>query len=468
MEAQRISTSRRGRVLVTATVLLLSLALAACSNATDATATGTGGGGDGGGGAAPIAAPGGTGYAGPNSSPGVSASEVHFAAIGTESNNPTGQCVLSCFDAGVKAYFAWRNDHDGGVFGRKLVLDKELDDELGFNKDKALQVISANDDFAVFNSPVYPAGFADLAAARIPQYTWALNFPQMNGHDDIYGDRAVICTLCSSRFFTYVATVAHAKKIAALGYGIAQPSKDCVASIDASVKKYADRTGQSMAYVNDHLDYGLPNGIGPEVSAMKDAGVDFVETCFDLNGVKSLEQEMRRQGMDAVPVLHNDSYNAAFVKEAGDLFEGDIVQTSFRPFEANPAGSELDAFKQYMDKTGQQLSEPAMEGWINADLAYAGIKAAGPSFTRESVIAATNQMKSFNAGGLIAPIDWSRQHTMWTEGDPVTHGYDPECRAFVRVHNGAFELIGDPDKPFVCFDPRKPDELDPTATNFTQ
>ena len=68
-----------------------------------------------------------------------------------------------------------------------------------------------------------------------------------------------------------------------------------------------------MAYVNDNLAFGLPNGIGPEVTAMKDAGVDFVSTCIDLNGMKTLAQELQRQGMDDVVLYHPNTYNQQFV-----------------------------------------------------------------------------------------------------------------------------------------------------------
>ena len=55
-----------------------------------------------------------------------------------------------------------------------------------------------------------------------------------------------------------------------------------------------------------------------------------------------------------------------------------------------------------MGKNGSALTELAMVGWINADLAYQGIKAAGPDFDRQKVIDATNQMTDYTAGGLIA------------------------------------------------------------------
>ena len=199
---------------------------------------------------------------------------------------------------------------------------------------------------------------------------------------------------------------------------------------------------------------------------MKDAGVDIVMTCMDLNGVKTLAQEMERQGVGEVPVLHNDSYDADFIAANGDLFEGDIVQTSFRPFEADAGTSQLATFKDWMAKTNQPLSEIALQGWINADLAYQGLKAAGPGFDRKSVIDATNHLTKFSAGGLITPIDWSRQHDAPTEDDPTTHGYAIECRSLLRVKDHHFEMIGPADKAFTCFDPKDQSWAEPTHQSF--
>jgi ABC-type branched-subunit amino acid transport system substrate-binding protein len=443
----------RSRVLLA--LALLAIAVTACGNARGSAS----------GSATTVASPsGGSGNVNTGGAPGVTGNEVKFGAFGTRSNNPLGTCLLDCFDAGVKAYFAWRNSQ-GGVNGRKLVLSKEIDDQLGADQQAALQLTSANDVFGAFSAALAPSGYADVAHAGIPLYTYGVNFDQMNGQPGIYGDRPVICVICTSRFFPYVGTLVHAKRIAAIGYGVAAAPKDCVASAVASVKKYAPETGQSISYQNDTLDFGLKNGIGPQVTAMKQAGTDMVATCMDLNGVKTLKQEMKRQGMGNVPVLHNDSYNHEFIRSAGDLFNGDILQTSFRPFEADAAGSQLDSFKQWMAKTNQPLSEIALQGWVNADLAYQGLKAAGKNPTRASVIAATNKLNAFSAGGLISPIDWSRQHQAWTDADPLTHGYVTECRAFLRVDNGNFVLLAPKDTPFACFNNKNQAWTKPTFEN---
>ena len=104
------------------------------------------------------------------------------------------------------------------------------------------------------------------------------------------------------------------------------------------------------------MAFGLPNGVGPEVTAMKDAGVDFIIGCLDLNGMKTIAQELERQGMGDVPMFHPNTYDAAFVAEAGDLFEGDIVGVPFRPFEADAGDSQLADFPEWMDETGSAIT----------------------------------------------------------------------------------------------------------------
>jgi hypothetical protein len=119
-----------------------------------------------------------------------------------------------------------------------------------------------------------------------------------------------------------------------------------------------------------------------------------------------------------------------------------------------------------MEETGSEITEIAMIGWINADLAYQGLVAAGPQFDRASVIAATNEMTDYTAGGLIPPIDWTRQHEPPTEDDPTTNGPAQNCAAYVQITDGEFELLGDPEKPFRCWDPADRSWSDPVDTNF--
>jgi ABC-type branched-subunit amino acid transport system substrate-binding protein len=254
-------------------------------------------------------------------------------------------------------------------------------------------------------------------------------------------------------------------RVASLGYGISENSKVCAQSVAASIEQYSDAIGAEMAYVNDSLDYGLSNGIGPEVTAMKQAGVDFISTCIDLNGMKTLAQELVRQGMQDVVLYHPNTYNQAFVAEAGDLFEGDIVSVQFLPFEADTEGTALGDFLTWMDEQGSEPSELAMVGWINATLAFEGLLAAGPEFDRDKVSAAMNAMTGFDAGGLIEPIDWTIAHTPYTQ---ATRGPDSdrECTALLRIEGGQFTTVEPAETPWSCWDAPSAEWSEPTPTSF--
>ena len=429
-----------------------ALALAACSNSGGDESSG--GSADNGDKADPI-----------SGVPGVTDDEIRFAAFGTRSNNPLGTCVLDCYVDGINAYFAFRNS-EGGAHGRDLVLSTELDDELSKNQERALEIVSADDVFGAFSATQLSSGWGDIADAGIPLYVWGIDFEAMNGRDSIWASTGVVCGSCTRRSPTYSAEVVGAKKMASLGYDISQVSKDCAGAQAKSIDLYGGETGQEVVYLNDHLAFGLPNGVAPEVTAMKKAGVDFVMACIDLNGMKTLAQELQRQGMGDVPMMHANTYDQAFVAEAGELFEGDLVLVNFRPFEADADDSALADYFKWMEETGSEQTELAMMGWINADLAYQGLVEAGPQFDRASVIEATNKLTAYSAGGLINPIDWTRQHEPPTEDDPATHGYTEECVALVQVTDGEFQIVGDEKNPFLCWDGANRDWAEPEPSDL--
>jgi len=127
------------------------------------------------------------------------------------------------------------------------------------------------------------------------------------------------------------------------------------------------------------------------------------------------------------------------------------VNVQFRPLEADPGKSALGRYRTWMRKRGAEETEISVVGWINADLAYRGIEAAGPDFTRASVIAATNEMTDYTADGLTQPVDWSRQHEAATEDDPETHGPAQDCTNLVKVEDGRFEVVGSERTPWLCW-----------------
>ena len=396
--------------------------------------------------------------------PGVTDKEISYAVVGTRTNNPLGTCILDCYLDGIKAYFAFRNA-EGGIFGRQLVVGQELDDELGQNQQRALEITSGTKAFGAFQATLVASGWGDLDAAGVPTYTWGINAAEAANRQDIFPSIAIRCADCTGRAVPYAISVAGAKHAASIGYGVSENSKVCTNTVADSIRMYSADIGADVAYVNDNLSFGLSNGIGPEVTAMKKAGVDFIATCIDLNGMKKLAQELQRQGMQDVVLYHPNTYNQTFVKEAGGIFDGDFVSVQFLPFEADTKGTALGDFLSWMNKQGSEPSELAMIGWINASLAFDGLLAAGPDFDRAKVTAATNAMTDFSAGGLIEPIDWTVAHTPYTQ---ATRSVDTgkECTALVRVEKESFATVAPKSRPWLCWPQADTSWAEPVATSF--
>jgi hypothetical protein len=396
--------------------------------------------------------------------PGVSDDEISFTVVGTKVGNPLGTCILDCYVEGLEAYFAFRNDQ-GGIYGRDLVIGDVLDDQLAQNQARALDVISGDSAFGSFQATLLAAGWGDLDAAGVPTWTWGIHAADAANRPHIFPSTAIRCADCTTRAVSYAAMQAGAEHAALLGYGATENSKVCAQTAAKSVETYAADTGVDVAYVNDDLAFGLPNGIGPQVTAMKEAGVDFIATCIDLNGMKTLAQELQRQGMDDVVLYHPNTYNQKFVREAGDLFEGDFVTVAFRPFEAESEGTELADFLEWMDRQGSEPTELAMVGWLNASLAFDGLLAAGPEFDRDSVTAAINAMTDFDAGGLLEPIDWTEAHTPYTQETRDQDSSD-ECAILLRVEGGEFTTVAPPETPWLCWSQTDLSWSEPEPTDF--
>jgi hypothetical protein len=172
----------------------------------------------------------------------------------------------------------------------------------------------------------------------MPLYVWNIH-PAESADPAVFGNAGVICVTCTRRVDAYVAKLAKAEKVGVLGYGVSENSKQSAGATRDSIEKYSDDIGGTeVAYFNDNIAFGMPNGIGPEVTAMKEAGVDMVLASVDLNGMKTLAQELERQGMADVKMVHPNTYDQAFVKEA--LSKGHTLRALIRDPARAPVGDD--------------------------------------------------------------------------------------------------------------------------------
>lgn len=438
---------RRGAVRIATTALIAALlvgALASCGN--DWGETVSAGTAPGGSTAAPTDTVKPTGKFVPVVAPGVTDTEIRVGGVAAVTN-PLGGRYGEAFD-GTQAYFDKINA-EGGVWGRKLVLASRRDDKLASNKAEVDALLKVDKVFAVLPvATLLFTGADELVKAQVPTFGWTVNpewetkkgYPAYN----LFGQTgSFLCFDCASPAYPWMLNRAGAKKAGVLAYSVDQ-SADCAKGIENSFETYGKATGTKLAFIDKSLGYGVGD-LSVQVSKMKDAGVDFVFTCMDTNGVVTLAKEMKKQRLDAVQSLPN-GYDHAFLDEFGDLFEGSYVRTDFAQFEL-PEDQQPKGLKEYlaaMEKAGKEPSENSMAGWLNADLFVRGLKAAGPNFSRAKLIEAINKMTDYQADGAINGVNWTKAHD---QKDSDTHF----CSFISKIEDSKFvPVFSKPGKPFVC------------------
>lgn len=413
-------------------VALLALVAAACGNAETDT-SGNGGGGD---------AP--TGTASPSDltrkvpvdQPGVTDTEIRVGGVASVSN-PLGGNYGDAFD-GVRAYFEMVNSR-GGIYGRQLKLVAERDDQVANNQQQVQALISQDKVFAILPVATLLFTGADVAAASgTPTFGWTIN-PEWAGPPNLFGDRGgELCFNCPAPMVPWLAKDTGATKVGVLAYNVPQ-SKECAEGIIASFRKWPTA---EVAFQDLALSYGVTD-FSVQVSKMKQAGVQFVTTCMDLNGVTNLAREIDKQQLDAVQYMPN-AYNADLARQFADILDGSLVLTWFVPFEVQDQPEGMRNYFEWIDKTGGARSELSMSGWLAADLFYRGLVAAGPEFTQKKVVDAINSFEYWTADGAIPGVDWTIAHD---QRSPVS------CGAISKISNGGFvPQYGEPGRPFICFD----------------
>ena len=374
--------------------------------------------------------------------PGVTDSEIRVGGVASTSN-PLGGAYGDGF-AGVKAYFDHINSR-GGIYGRKLKLVSERDDKVGSNRQEVEGLIDQDNVFAVMPVETLLFTGADLLArSGIPTFGWNINAEwgseQAPGPPNLFGEKgSYLCFTCANLVLPWLAKRTPAKRLGLLTYQ--NPSSSaCAHGVQASLKKYPSA---KLVFVDTSLSFGVTDLTG-DVSEMKAKHVDLVTTCMDNNGTLTLAKEMRKEGLNAPQYLPN-AYNQEFMKTNAQFYEDSYVLTFFTPFEVKHQPAGLKLFLKWAKRTGTPQNENSLAGWINADLFYQGLKAAGPDFTRQTVIDAINKMTDYTAGGILGGINWQIQHT---GENPLT------CQVISKVHDGTFvPSFATETQPFACFAP---------------
>jgi ABC-type branched-subunit amino acid transport system substrate-binding protein len=371
---------------------------------------------------------------------GVTDSEIRVSVVASKTN-PLGANYALLAD-GVEAYFDMINS-EGGIYGRELKVANVRDDQLGNNQGAVQAAVAQDNAFAVFIASLLFTGSKTLEQRNVPTFGWNIN-REWIGPTNFFPNEGALCFTCARPGLPWLAQELGAKKAGVLAYNV-QQSEECLTGVRASFKKYPTA---DIVFTDNSLGFGVAD-LSAQVAEMKDKGVEFVMTCMDINGVFTLAKEMDKQRLDAVQSLPQ-GYDEDFMAANGRYFEGDYVGVRFNAFEHEPQPPTMKQYLEWIDKAGKEPGELSMHGWIAATQFVTGLKLAGPEFDREKVIQALNGVTDFTAGGMVAPIDWTKQHE-----DPaknVDAVGELDCTNTVQVKGGKFvSVFGEPGKPWRCF-----------------
>ena len=356
-----------------------------------------------------------------SSAPGVTSNSITVGSISTQTGTLASN--FSSLIYGEKAYFNYINAQ-GGVNGRKINYKYALDDTGNPTTFNQLANTLINQDHVFAVTGVATAFFSPslFTESGIPTYGYNVTgnwSPQPNlfaaGGSVEYYPAGV-------PEYAYVARKTQKKpSFALVAYGIAASSDACQA---------AENGLKAAGYTVSYVDLKIPypgSTVATDVQRMKQAGSNMVASCMDVQGNVSMARAIKQYGLNATQLWLSGN-DVSTLKQNQSLMQGVYFATAHVPFTANQ--SQYPGLKLYFQQMKKYepnyvYDEIAIQGWESAALFVQGVKAAGSNLTWANVIAQTNKLTSFTAGGLTAPTNWAL-------GGHSGHA-PPYCTAYIQA-----------------------------------
>ena len=368
------------------------------------------------------------------SAPGITPTTVTVGQIADISEPVTG--LFKSAQVGVQAYFDYINSQ-GGVYGRKLVLDSH--DSL-FQQPvvtAAANSIAKNDFAFVGNYTLLDSALKPVVDAQSVPNVGSPIGTALAQDPNTYDPAPSTDEIASlGPFEWFKEKYPEAVKHTAILYASASPS---------SAETYT-----VLKYELGHLGYNIvyARGFGAfettfqaDVVHMKSQGVQFFWFDGPANYSATLAKEFALQNFSPITYdvagygsnlvsLGGSAVNGIYLPLASALFLGQDAQST-------PIVATFDKWMAHVDSTDPVASWGA-SSWSSADLFVQALQAAGRNPTRASLVAALNKITSFNAHGLLPT------------SNPAGNVPSP-CWLLAQVKNGVISRVPpSPAKGFIC------------------
>ena len=346
--------------------------------------------------------------------------------------------------SGVRAYFDMVNA-EGGVYGRKLILRYQADDQGSPTIDLtvAQQLVDQDHVFAIVGVGTPFFGSARyLASKGVPTFGYQVSNDWQDGPSLFGAYGSLLDYTAGEAGFAYFAKKVGAQSVGVIAYGVPQSAAACRAVV-AGLQRF----GVPVGFEDVNFLFG--SDPTADVLQMKAHHVDAVVTCIDVTGNVAFARAMAQNGL-SVHQLWLNGYDRGTLQQYAPLMNGVYMGLQHVPFEAAAEfpgrypGMERYLSEMQRYEPSATYDETAFDGWVSAALFVSGLQAVGRHVTQAKLVRAVNSERAFNAGGVITPVDWTEAHTK---------AIPPFCSTSVVVESGRFVPVVQPDGSlYVCFD----------------
>ena len=406
---------------------------AASSSGGDASATGGGGG----------ASAGGTGGAATASGE-CAGDKKGFTEVGVTDNQVTigNVSIISgavpgfgkTSQSAVRAYVNYINSQ-GGVCGRQLKLvtsDDRFDG--GANRSETEKLKSQVFGFVGGLSVVDDGGAGVLQGTNIPDVGLSLSDARIKMANNFSPSPIDIPDGGNG----FVPALTYYKSQGAQRGAVIWPSQPIARERAQGYVKDMQRAGIDVVYTAE-VSVTETNYSG-HAAQIQQKKADVLVTTLEVSGMASLAKALKQQGYQPKYASYGpQAYGKQFLKLAGDAAEGVTLNLAYDIFEGRANNKAMDTFLTWFGRTapGTDPDFFAVLAWSSAELFVKALKAAGNKTTRDAVLGELKKINSFDAGGILAPIDPAAKH--WAK-----------CFVIVKATGGQWKRVEPAGTGFHC------------------
>lgn len=364
----------------------------------------------------------------PSDAPGVTDTEITLGTISTESGAVPG--LGSSALAAAQAYIAYRNS-TGGVCGRQLALRTADDGQDNGRHRAAVADMDAGVLGLVGGVGGGDAGSGEIVVERgIPVVVTAIS--------QQYQDAATVFDI-NPPFADVnrpIGKFTHLHEQGVRRAALVYPAVDQTRS-EILGKQRPQMEAAGIQVVLQH-EYPLSTlSFDSAARAVANSGADYLLFLSDAGQSASMASAMAGTEHQVRFAEYVTAYGSNFIELAGEGAEGAISWTRTLPNE-EPNNPEQQAFLEWMDQTAPGVVRDtfAADSWSAAKAMVDAIAALPGPITREAVLAQLRATATYDAGGLLGPIQL---------GPKLNNG----CVVGMRVEGGQWRRFA-PAEGFLC------------------